>query len=281
VYYERKAQQRNPNRRSYRAQWDEYLSIEIVRVWEDNFRVYGVRKVWRQLTRDGIPAARCTVERLMRRLGISGAIRGRSIMTTRSAQITESPNDLVQRHFVAERPNQLWIADFTYVATWSGFAFTAFVVDVFSRRIVGWRVASTMSTDLPLDALEQALHDRKIEEPLIHHSDRGSQYLSLRYSDRLADAGIEPSVGSTGDSYDNAMAESIIGLYKTEVIRRHGPWRSLDAVEIATLDWVDWYNTKRLMEPLGYRSPVEVETEYYQARESRGSPELLRQNSLR
>jgi len=266
VYYEHKAQQEDPSRRCERFQWEDYLEDEIQRVWKENFRVYGYRKVWRQLQREGIPAAPCTVERLMKHMGLSGAVRGRTKITTLSDISVPKPPDLVQRQFTALRPNQLWIADFTYVATWRGFVYAAFVIDVFVRMIVGWRVASSMTTDLPYDALEQALHDRQITEPLIHHSDRGSQYLSIRYSERLSEVGIAPSVGSTGDSYDNAMAESIIGLYKTEVIGRHGPWKSIDAVEIATLDWVDWYNNRRIMEPIGYRTPREAEIEYYQQR---------------
>jgi len=199
----------------------------------------------------------------MNEMSLSGAVRGRMKITTTSDKTQPRPPDLVNRQFIATRPNQLWISDFTYVATWRGFTYTAFVIDVFARMIVGWRVASSMTTDLTLDALEQALHDREIADELVHHSDRGSQYLSIRYTDRLAENGIAPSVGSAGDSYDNAMAESIIGLYKTEVIRRHGPWKSIDAVEIATLDWVDWYNNRRIMEPIGYRSPREAEREYY------------------
>jgi putative transposase len=217
----------------------------------------------------------------MRHLGISGAVRGRTKVTTTPDEEQPRPPDLVNRTFIATRPNQLWISDFTYVATWRGFAYTAFVIDVFARMIVGWRVASSMKTDLTLDALEQALHDREITEELIHHSDRGSQYLSIRYTERLAEVGIAPSVGSAGDSYDNAMAESIIGLYKTEVIRRHGPWKSLDAVEIATLHWVDWYNNRRILEPIGNRPPREAEIEYY---EQEGSPVFdtgLRTLSLR
>lgn len=264
MYYERKAQERDPSRRCERAQRDDELCEEITRVWDDNFRVYGARKVWHQLKREGFQVARCTVERLMRVLGLEGAVRGKTKVTTRSESTTVKPPDLVNREFHATRPNELWISDFTYVATWRGFAYTAFVIDVFVRMIVGWRVASSMTTDLPLDALEQALHDRQVDEPLVHHSDQGSQYLSIRYTERLAEVGIAPSVGSRGDSYDNAMAESIIGLYKTEVIRRHGPWKSIDAVEIATLHWVDWYNNQRLLEPIGYRTPREAEIEYYQ-----------------
>jgi transposase InsO family protein len=212
------------------------------------------------------------VERLMREMRLSGAVRGRTKVTTMSDKTQPRPPDLVNRQFIATRPNQLWISDFTYVATWRGFTYTAFVIDVFARMIVGWRVASSMTTDLTLDALEQALHDREITDELVHHSDRGSQYLSIRYTDRLAENGIAPSVGSAGDSYDNAMAESIIGLYKTEVIRKHGPWKSIDAVEIATLDWVDWYNNRRIMEPIGYRSPREAEMEYYQAQMRTADP---------
>jgi transposase InsO family protein len=224
-YYEYKARQADPSRLPARLRRDAELCGEIRRVWDMNFQVYGAEKVWKQLKRESIVAARCTVERLMSRLGLRGAVRGRSFKTTIPAEAAERPADLVQRQFVATRPNQLWVADFTYVATWAGFVFVAFVVDVFARRIVGWRVSNSLRTDFVLDALEQALYSRKITEGLIHHSDRGTQYLSIRYTERLAEASIEPSVGSTGDSYDNALAETIIGLYKTEVIRKRGPWR--------------------------------------------------------
>ena len=211
--------------------------------------------------------ARCTVERLMRQMGLKGVVRGRSCRTTIPADTAERPGDLVQRQFAASRPNQLWVADFTYVATWAGFVYVVFVIDVFSRYLVGWRVARTMHAELVLDALEQALYARQVTEGLIHHSDRSTQYLSVRYSERLTDAGISASVGSTGDSYDNALAESIIGLYKTEVIHRQGPWRSLDAVEYATLEWVDWFNQRRLLEPIGHIPPAELEQTYYHQRD--------------
>ena len=264
TYYARKAQQQDPTRRSARAQRDDELQVEIQRVWEANFRVYGADKVWRQLGRESIVAARCTIERLMRAMGLRGATRGRAFtITTTSDDAAARPADLVQRCFTATRPNQLWVADLTYVATWRGFVYVAFVIDVFARRIVGWRVDTTLRSDLALDALEQALHARPERDGLIHHSDRGSQYLAIRYTDRLAEAGIELSVGSVGDSYDNALAETVIGLYKTEVIRRQGPWRHVEAVEFATLVWVDWFNTRRLLEPIGYVPPAEYEDAYY------------------
>jgi putative transposase len=239
------------------------LSAEIRRVRKENFDVYGARKVWLQLNRENIPVARCTVERLMRIMGLRGVVRGRTCRTTVADGLVDRPGDLVQRQFSATRPNQLWVADFTYVATWTGFVYVAFVIDVFSRGIVGWRVARTMRTDLVLDALEQALWARRDTDGLVHHSDRGSQYLSIRYSERLAAAGVEPSVGRRGDSYDNALAETIIGLYKTEVIHHRGPWRTIDMVEYATLEWVDWFNNRRLLESIGDMPPAEREIEYY------------------
>jgi putative transposase len=263
TYYEHKARQSNPARISKRVQRDAELRGSIRRVWEENFRAYGARKVWKQLHREHIPVARCTVERLMRREGLCGVVRGRKKRTTFPADVAERPQDRVQRQFVASRPNQLWIADFTYVATWAGFVYVAFVIDVFARCIVGWRVSRSMQTNLVLDALEQALHGRQVGEGLIHHSDRGVQYLSIRYSERLKDAGVEASVGTTGDSYDNAMAETIIGLFKTELIHARGPWRTLDAVEYATLEWVDWFNNRRLLEPIGHVPPAEFEAQYY------------------
>jgi putative transposase len=238
------------------------LRVEVGRVWRDNRRLYGARKVWKQLRREGQKVARCTVERLMRAEGLRGVVRGRRVRTTIPDVAGERPQDLVQRHFRAERPNQLWVADFTFVATWRGMVYVAFVIDVFSRRIVGWRASASMRTDLALDALEQALYDRETDGELVHHSDRGVQYLSIRYTERLAEAGTEGSVGSRGDSYDNALAESIIGLFKTEVIRHAGPWRTLDDVEYATLEWVSWFNTQRLMEPLGYLPPAEYEEQF-------------------
>ena len=231
TYYEHKAREADPGRLPPRCRRDRVLSDEIQRVWEENFRVYGTRKVWRQLNREAIPVARCMVERLMRMHGMQGVVRGRPCRTTVSDDAADRPNDLVNRQFMATRPNQLWVADITYVATWAGFVYVAFVIDVYARRIVGWRVGNSLRTELVLDALEQALWSRTGTEGLIHHSDRGSQYLSVRYAERLAEAGIESSVGSRGDSYDNAMAETINGLYKTEVIRRRGPWRNIEAVE--------------------------------------------------
>jgi transposase InsO family protein len=230
--------------------------------------VYGVRKVWRQLLREGFDVARCTVERLMRDMGLRGAVRGKKFKTTVPDLTAVRPPDLVERDFTATRPNQLWVADLTYVATWRGFVYVAFVIDVYARRIVGWRASSSLRTDLALDALEQAIYDRPDTDDLVHHSDRGVQYLSIRYTERLAEAGIEPSVGSVGDSYDNALAESIIGLYKTEVIWRRGPWRHLEAVEFTTLEWVDWFNNRRLLEPIGNIPPAEYEEVYYRSQEA-------------
>ena len=267
TYFLRKAQQQDATKRAARVRRDEELRQEIRRVWTEHQQVYGPRKVWRQLRREGMRIARCTVERLMREMGLRGAVRGRAWkITTQSDPAAARPTDLVDRQFTATRPNQLWVADFTYVATWRGFVYVAFVIDVFARRIVGWRVSASLRTDFVLDALEQAIYDRRRAgvEDLIHHSDRGSQYLAMRYTDRLAEAGIEPSVGSRGDSYDNALAESIIGLYKTEVIQLKGPWRHLEGVEFATLDWVDWFNTRRLLEPIGYVPPAEYEARYYE-----------------
>jgi transposase InsO family protein len=266
TYFRRKAEQRDPTKRSGRARRDEVLRAIIRRIWEENRRVYGSRKVWKQMGREGLREARCRVRRLMREMSLVGATRGRAwTTTTQSAPEGDRPRDLVDRHFSATRPNQLWVSDFTYVATWRGFVYVAFVIDVFARRIVGWRVSASLVTDFVLDALEQAIYDRCGAGPagLVHHSDRGTQYLSMRYTDRLAEAGIAPSVGSRGDSYDNALAESIIGVFKTEVIRRQGPWRHLDAVEFATLDWVDWFNHRRLLEPIGDIPPAEYEARYY------------------
>lgn len=263
TYYEHKARQADPARRSARAQRDARLGPQIDRVWRTNRRLYGAKKVWKQLSREAVPVARCTVERLMRQQGLRGVVRGRRVRTTVPDPVAERPRDLVQRRFTASRPNQLWVADLTYVTTWRGFAYVAFVIDVFSRRIVGWRATASLRSDLALDALEQALYDRDTDAGLVHHSDRGVQYLSIRYSERLAEAGIEPSVGSRGDSYDNALAETVIGLYKTELIHHRGPWRSLDEVEYATLEWVAWYNTQRLMEPLGYLPPAEYEDNFH------------------
>jgi putative transposase len=268
TYYEHRARSRDPDRRSGRAKRDEALSAEIRRVWEVNYAVYGAEKVWRQLRREGRDVARCTVERLMRTMGLRGAVRGRAFrVTTEAGPEVARPPDLVQRAFRAERPNQLWVADLTYVATWAGFVYVAFVIDVFARSIVGWRVSSSLRSDLALDALEQALHARSPTGDLVHHSDRGTQYLAIRYTERLAEAGIERSVGSVGDSYDNALAETVIGLYKTEVIRRRGPWRNIDMVEYATLEWVDWFNRRRLLGPLGYVPPIEFEEAFHRSQE--------------
>ncbi len=265
TYYEHKARQADPRRLSVRAQRDAVFRGEIRRVWEDNFEVYGAKKVWKQLNREGHTVARCTVARLMRDLGLRGAVRGRRFKTTIPDEASAHPLDLVDRDFTASRPNELWVSDLTYVATWRGFVYVAFVIDAFARRIVGWRASSSLRSDLALDALEQALYDRQDDsvDRLVHHSDRGVQYLSIHYTERLAAAGIEPSVGSKGDSYDNALAESVIGLFKTEVIRRRGPWRNLDDVEFATLEWVAWFNHSRLLEPIGYVPPTEHEEAYY------------------
>lgn len=268
TYYERKAQQANPDRLSNRSKREAQLRPDIRRVWEENFQVYGARKVWRQMNREEIPVARCTVERLMQDLGLSGAVRGRKARTTITDDATARPADLVCREFTATGPNQLWVSDLTYVATWQGFVYVAFVIDVFSRMIVGWRASRSLRTDLALDALEQALWARPASGGLVHHSDRGVQYLSLRYTERLAQAGIEPSVGSVGDSYDNALAESVIGLYKTEVIYRRGPWKHLEAVEFATLEWVDWFNNRRLLEPIGNVPPAEFDEVCYRTRKA-------------
>ena len=265
TYYEHKAREAHPERLPPRLRRDRILAQEIRRVYEENFGVYGARKVWRQLGREGFVLARCTIERLMRELGLQGVVRGRKRRTTIAAEHAERPLDRVNRQFLASRPNQLWVADFTYVATWSGFVYVAFVIDVFARRIIGWRVSRSMHAELVLDALEQALWSRSRVEGVVHHSDHGSQYLSIRYSERLAEVGAQPSVGGVGDSYDNALAETIIGLYKTEFIHRRGPWRNLEAVEYATLEWVDWFNHRRLLEPIGNMPPAELEASYYQS----------------
>ena len=259
------ALRRSPEQRSQRVRRDEALVPEVERVWQANLQVYGADKVWRQLNREGVVVARCTVERLMRRQGLRGVMRGKVVRTTISDSKAPCPLDRVNRQFKAERPNQLWVSDFTYVSTWQGWLYVAFVIDVFARRIVGWRVSSSMHTDFVLDALEQALYARQPspEETLIHHSDRGSQYVSIRYSERLAEAGIEPSVGSKGDSYDNALAETINGLYKAEMIHRRAPWKTKESVELATLEWVSWFNHHRLLEPIGYIPPAEAEANYY------------------
>ena len=242
---------------------------EIERIWQANLQVYGADKVWKQMNREAVPVARCTVERLMRRLRLQGARRGKAVRTTVPDRSVTCPLDRVNRQFVAERPNQLWVSDFTYVSTWQGWLYVAFVIDVFAKCIVGWRVSNTMTTDFVLDALEQALYARQPERDaaLIHHSDRGSQYVSIRYTERLGEAGIEPSVGSKGDSYDNALAETINGLYKAELIHRRAPWKTKESVELATLEWVSWFNNQRLMESLGYIPPAEAEANYYRQHE--------------
>lgn len=267
TYHERLAQRRDPGRMSARARRDQVLKPEVARVFAENFAVYGVRKVWRQLRREGFEVARCTVARLMGELGLQGAIRGKPVRTTISDKASPCPLDHVNRQFHAPAPDQLWLSDFTYVATWAGFVYVAFVIDAYARRIVGWRVSRTAHASFVLDALEQALHERRPQHRggLVHHSDRGSQYVSIKYTERLAEAGIEPSVGSVGDSYDNALAETINGLYKAEVIHRRGPWRSYEAVEYATLEWVDWFNNRRLLEPIGNIPPAEAEAAYYAA----------------
>ncbi len=266
TYHVRAARRVNPGKLPARARREVALRSEIRRVWEENFQVYGVHKVWRQLRREGIAVARCTTARLMRQMGLSGAIRGKAVRTTITSPAAPCPHDKVNRQFHAPRPNALWLSDFTYAATWAGFVYVAFVTDVFARRIVGWRASRSAETGFVLDALEQALYDRRPfqEHGLVHHSDRGSQYVSIRYTERLAAAGIQPSVGSGGDSYDNALAESVIGLFKTEVIRRRGPWRNVDAVKYATLEWVDWFNNRRLLAPIGNIPPAEAEARYYE-----------------
>ncbi len=265
TYHAHVARRADPEKLPRRGKRDAALKVEIRRVFDENFRRYGVRKVWRQLAREGIAVARCTVARLMRAMGLQGAVRGKPMRTTISDKAVPCPLDRVNRQFQAPRPNVLWVSDFTDVATWSGFVYVAFVIDAYARRIVGWRVSRTAQAGFVLDALEQALHERRPIQGggLVHHSDRGVQYVSIRYTERLAEAGIEPSVGSVGDSYDNALAETIHGLYKAEVIHRRGPWRSCEAVEFATLEWVDWFNHRRLLEPIGHIPPAEAEARYY------------------
>ena len=265
TYHAQAARRVDPSLLPARAKRDASLMPQIARVFEENFEVYGVRKVWRQLKREGQGLARCTVERLMQTMGLQGAIRGKPVKTTISDKAGPCPLDHVHRQFQAPRPNALWVSDFTYVATWAGFVYVAFVIDTYARRIVGWRASRTAHTSFVLDALEQALHERRpIQRAgLVHHSDRGSQYVSIKYTERLAEAGIEPSVGSVGDSYDNALAETINGLYKAEVIHRRGPSRSFEAVDIATLEWIDWFNHRRLLEPIGNIPPAEAEDRYY------------------
>jgi transposase InsO family protein len=265
TYHVHVAQRLDASKQSVRRRRDAALKPEVARVFAENFEVYGARKVWRQMVREGFDVARCTVERLMQGMGLHGVIRGKSIRTTIQDKAAPCPLDRVNRVFHALAPNRLWLSDFTYVSTWSGFVYVAFVIDAYARRIVGWRVSRTAHASFVLDALEQALHERRPvhQDGLVHHSDRGSQYVSIRYTERQAEAGIEPSVGSVGDSYDNALAETINGLYKAEVIHRRGPWRSFEAVEFATLTWVDWFNNRRLLEPIGNIPPAEAEERYY------------------
>ncbi len=270
TYHDRLAKRVDPARLSDRARRDEALRPEILRIFEENWRVYGVRKIWRQLGREGFDIARCTVARLMKSMGIQGIIRGKPHRTTIPDKKLPCPQDKVSRQFRVPAPNRLWVSDFTYVATWKGFAYVAFVIDAYARKIFGWRVSTSAHAGFVLDALEQAVHDRRPAKGagLVHYSDRGSQYLSIRYSERLAEAGIEPSVGSVGVSCDNALAETINGLFKAEVIHRRGPWRNFEAVEYATLEWVDWFNNRRLLEPIGNVPPAEAERNFYAALET-------------
>lgn len=270
TYYEHLAKRADPARQSGRAKRDEELRPHIQRVFDGNWQVYGVRKVWRQLRREGLDVARCTVARLMKSMGIQGIIRGKPQKTTIPDKKLPCPLDKVNRQFRVPAPNMLWVSDFTYVATWKGFVYVAFVIDAYARKIVGWRVSTSPHAGFVLDALEQAVHERRPTKSmgLVHHSDRGSQYLSIKYTERLGEAGIEPSVGSVGDSYDNALAETINGLFKAEVIHRRGPWRNFEAVEYATLEWVDWFNNRRLFEPIGNIPPTEAEANYYAALET-------------
>ena len=267
TYWLHAARRADPAKRPARAQRDAVLLPEVERAWAENHQVYGAKKVWKQLKREQWQVARCTVARLMRQLGIAGVVRGKSVKTTKPDPARPCPLDRVNRQFRAERPNQLWVSDYTFVSTWQGFAYVAFIIDVYARRIVGWKLSSSQETQFVLDALEQALHARRPSEDLIHHSDRGSQYVSIRYTERLAEAGIEPSVGSVGDSYDNALAETINGLYKAEVVHRR-VWKSREALELATLRWVDWYNHRRLLGPIGFIPPAEAEDHYYRNQES-------------
>ena len=265
TYHAHARRRSQPETAPPRVQRDVELMQEIRRVFDENFQVYGVRKVWRQLRREGFDVARCTVARLMKKMALQGVIRGRRVRTTVADTAAPCPLDHVNRQFKAPRPNVLWVSDFTYVATWVGFVYVAFVIDAYARRIVGWRVSRSAHAGFVLDALEQAIHDRKPVSGcgIVHHSDRGVQYVSIKYTERLAEAGLMPSVGSVGDSYDNALAETINGLYKAEVIHRRRPWRTLEAVEYATLEWVDWFNNRRLLEPIGHVPPAEAEAAYY------------------
>jgi transposase InsO family protein len=278
TYYDRRAIMRHPDRASARAKSDAALSVKIDAAWDANRKLYGARKIWHVLRRQGEDAARCTVERLMRRLGIRGVVRGKKVITTNPDTSLPCPDDKVNRLFMADRPNKLWVSDFTYVPTWSGTVYVAFVIDVFARRIVGWRASTSMKTQFVLDVLDQAIWQRKTPDnkSLVHHSDRpshgfqanrcqatGSQYLSIKYTERLAEAEIDLSVGTVGDAYDNALAECVIGLFKTEVINQIGPWKSMREVEWETLKWVDWYNNRRLLGPIGYIPPAEAEEAFY------------------
>ena len=263
TFYAHLAVEDDPDKASDRAKRDAELRAEMKRIWDDNQSVYGARKLWHAMRREGYDLARCTVERLMRDIGIEGVRRGKKVKTTWADKALPCPMDRVNRQFRAIMPNQLWVSDFTYVSTWQGFVYVAFVIDTFANKIVGWRASRSQQTQFVLDALEQALYERRPSESLIHHSDRGSQYLSIKYTERLADAGLEPSVGTVGDSYDNALAETMIGLFKAEVIHRLGPWKSADAVEWETLNWVDWFNNRRLLEPIGYITPTEAEEAFY------------------
>ena len=265
TYYDRRAIMLDPDRASARAKSDAAMSVKIDATWDANRKLYGARKIWHVLRRQGEDVARCTVERLMRRLGIRGVVRGKKVITTNPDTSLPCPDDKVNRLFMADRPNKLWVSDFTYVPTWSGTVYVAFVIDVFARRIVGWRASTSMKTQFVLDALDQAIWQRKTPDnkSLIHHSDRGSQYLSIKYTERLAEAEIDLSVGTVGDAYDNALAECVIGLFKTEVINQIGPWKSMREVEWETLKWIDWYNNRRLLGPIGYIPPAEAEEAFY------------------
>lgn len=267
TYYLHAARRADPAKRPARARRDAELRPQVRRVWDENHQVYGAKKLWKQLGREQWQVARCTVERLMRELGIAGVVRGKPVRTTFPDPARPCPRDHVNRQFIADRPDQLWVSDYTFVSTWQGFAYVAFVIDVYARRIVGWKVSSSQQTQFVLDALEQALHARRPADRLVHHSDRGSQYVSIRYTERLAEAGIEPSVGSVGDSYDNALAETLNGLYKAEVVHRRS-WRSREELELATLRWVDWFNHRRLLGSIGHIPPAEAEANYYRQQES-------------
>jgi len=269
TYHEHARRKARPETAPPRVQRDEELKPEIQRVFDENFGVYGVRKVWRQMQRESFEVARCTVARLMNVMGLQGVIRGKQVRTTVPDKATPCPLDHVNRQFHAPRPNVLWVSDFTYVSTWGGFVYVAFIIDAYARKIIGWRVSRTAHAGFVLDALEQALHERRpiSDSDLVHHSDRGVQYLSIKYTERLVGAGLVPSVGSVGDSYDNALAETVNGLYKAEVIHRRGPWRSFEAVEFATLEWVDWFNNRRLLSSIGNVPPAEAEATYYATQE--------------